>query len=48
MDEFLVKKKIIRYVKSDLDSVQILAVLFLIFLGYYYLIAELIQIFVWC
>lgn len=45
MDEFLVKKKIIRYVKSDLDSVQILAVLFLIFLGYYYLIAELIQIF---
>lgn len=48
MDEFLVKKKIIRYVKSDLDSVQILAVLFLIFLRYYYLIAELIQIFVWC
>lgn len=48
MDEFLVKKKIIRYVKSDLDSVQILAVLFLIFLGYYYLIAELIPFFVWC
>lgn len=48
MDEFLVKKKNIRYVKSDLDSVQILAVLFLIFLRYYYLIAELIQIFVWC